>query len=117
MSIVGFTETHVTRQIEEHELQIYGYVCVRGDSKSSRTGGVLLYINKRINFKLIAEETCDRNWWTITVKIKNKNYTGLILLLYHSPNGSDAEFVNFLEEACACKLLNDNVVVMGDFNI
>lgn len=60
-SIAGFTETHVTRQIEDHELQINGYECVRGNSELSRTGGVLLYIDRKIKFEIIAAESCERS--------------------------------------------------------
>lgn len=116
-SIIGFTETHVTQQIEDHELDISGYICVRGDSESYRTGGVLLYVDRRIKFFIIAIETCDKNWWSITVKIKDKNYIGIIMLMYHSPNGSDAGLLNYLEEACIGNMQNDNVIVMGDFNM
>jgi len=45
-SIIRFTETHVTHMVEDHELEINRYVCVRGNSESSRTGGVLLYVDK-----------------------------------------------------------------------
>lgn len=116
-SIIGFTETHVMQQIEDHELYISGYVCVRGDSDSCRTGGVLLYIDRRIKFNIIAIETCDKNWWAITVKIKDKNYIGIIMVVYHSPNGKDASFIDFLEETCIRNMQNDNVIIMGDFNI
>jgi exonuclease III len=116
-NIIGFTETHITQQIEDHELQISGYVCVRGDSESSRTGGVLLYIDRRIKFDIIAIETCEKNWWTTTVKIKDKNYTGIIMVVYHSPNGKDASLIDFLEETCISNMQNDNVIIMGDFNI
>lgn len=61
-SIAGFTETHITRQIEDHELQINGYVCVRGDSELSRTGGVLLYTDSKIKFRVIESVTYERNW-------------------------------------------------------
>lgn len=39
------------------------------------------------------------------------------MLVYHSPNSSDATFVNYLEESCINNLLRDNIIVMGDFNI
>ena len=42
-NIMGFTEMHVTNMIEDHELEIKGYICVKGDSESNRTGSVLLY--------------------------------------------------------------------------
>jgi len=71
-NIMGFTETHATNAIENHELEIDGYVCVRGDSEYSRTGGVLLYVDKSIKFEIMAIDNCERNWWTITVKISDK---------------------------------------------
>ena len=58
---MGLTETHMTNQIEDHELQIKGYVCVRGDLESTRTGGVLMYIDRRIKFEIKAVEKCDGN--------------------------------------------------------
>ena len=115
--VIGFTETHVTEQIEEHELQINGYVCVRGDSESSRTGGVLLYIKEDIRFDIIAIERCEGNWWTIIVNVKDKKYKGIIMIVYHSPNSKDSEFINFLETTGINVMQNDNVTIMGDFNI
>lgn len=92
-------------------------VCVRGDSESNRTGGVLLYIKEEIRFDLIGIERCQGNWWTITIKIKDKDYIGIIMIVYHSPNGKDGDFINFLEEICINERQNDNVIIMGDFNI
>jgi len=115
--IMGFTETHVTNAVENHELEIDGYACVRGDSETSRTGGVLLYVDKLIKFETMATENCERNWWTVTVKISDKHYRGSLMLVYHSPSGSDASFIDFLEETCNNNLLNGSVIIMGDFNI
>jgi len=36
-SLAGFTETHVTQEVEDYELYISGYACVRGNSETSRT--------------------------------------------------------------------------------
>jgi len=116
-SIIGFTETHVTHMVEDHELEINGYVCVRGNSESSRMGGVLLYVDRNIKFAIVALNTCERNWWTITIKISNERYKGMLMLVYHSPSSSDAEFMDFLEETCCNELLNGSVIIMGDFNI
>jgi hypothetical protein len=116
-SVLGFTETHVTNMIEDFELQINGYECVRGNSESSRTGGVLLYLDKSIKYEVITINTCERNWWTITVKISDKNYKGILMLIYHSPSSSDSNFLDFLDEACNSDILSGNVIVMGDFNI
>ncbi|KMQ95301.1 hypothetical protein RF55_4490 [Lasius niger] len=111
------------RMIEEgkvnidHEVQIDGYVCVRGDSESSRTGGVLLFIDNNIRFELVATESCVKNWWSILVKINERDFKGLLMLIYHSPSGSDSEFIDFLEGVCNNELLNGNIIIMGDFNM
>lgn len=39
------------------------------------------------------------------------------MLIYHSPSSSDSEFIDFLEEVCNNELLNDNIIIMGDFNM
>lgn len=116
-SILGFTETHVTHTVEDHELEINGYACVRENSESSRTGGVLLFVDRNIKYEIIALNTCERNWWTITIKISDKNYKGTLMLVYHSPSSSDAEFMDFLEETCYNEVLNGSIIIMGDFNI
>lgn len=114
---MGLTETHVTNQIEDHELQISGYICVRGDSESTRTGGVLVYIDRRIRFETKAIERCEGNWWSIIIKIEDSNWKGIVMVVYHSPNGSDASFLDYLENMCNEMMLRQNVIIMGDFNI
>jgi len=116
-SIVGLTETHVTGHIEDHELQVKGYICVRGNSESTRTEGVLLYIDKMIKFEVKAIERCEGNWWTIIINIEESNCKGLIMVVYHSPNSSDAKFLDYMENRCNDKMLRQNVIIMGDFNI
>lgn len=116
-NILGFTETHITQMVEEHELQIQGYVCVRGDSESNKTGGVLLFIDNRIKYEIISINVCERNWWSITVKIIDRYFKSILMLVYHSPSGSDIGFIDFLDETCNNDMLNGNVIIMGDFNI
>jgi len=98
--------------IEDHELDINGYVCVRKDSESGRTGGVLLYIRKEIKYEVILVESCERNWWAIMVKIIDASFRGVIMLIYHSPSGSDANFVEYLDESCDRTLMSDSIVVI-----
>lgn len=66
---------------------------------------------------MVGSERCDGNWWTTTIKIKDKDYIGIIMIVYHSPNGRDGSFITFLEEICINVMQNDNVIIMGDFNI
>jgi len=116
-SLAGFTETHVTQEVENHELYISSYAYVRDNSETSRTGGVLLYIKEEIKYKIVSIESCDRNWWAITIRLAEISLKGSIMLIYYSPSGSDAAFVEYLKESCDRALMNDSSIVMGDFNI
>jgi len=51
------------------------------------------------------------------IKINDKNYNGTLMLVYHSPSGSNADFMYFFEELCNNDILNGNVIIIGDFNI
>jgi len=62
-------------------------------------------------------ESCDRNRWAITIKVAEVNFRDLIMLNYHSPNSSDAAFIEYLEELCDRALMSDSFIVMEDFNI
>lgn len=90
---------------------------MRRDSESSRTGEILIYIDRKRRFKVIAIDSSDRNWWTITIKVNEQNYKDVIMLVYHSPSGSVAEFLNYMENTYVDDITNDNIINMGDFNI
>lgn len=103
-NIMGFT--HGTHMVVDYELEINGYVCVSGDSESNRTRGVLLYLDNTIKFEVVERNVCERNWWSITVKVNEKNYKGIIMLVYHSPGSSDVSFIDFLYKTCNKDLWN-----------
>jgi exonuclease III len=50
--ILCLSETRVTKDIEDFEIDIDGYQCIRGDSSSRYTGGVIMYVKKTINFEV-----------------------------------------------------------------
>jgi len=77
----------------------------------------LLYIKEEIKYKIVSVESCDRNWWAITIRLAEISLKGSIMLIYHSPSGSDAAFVEYLEETCDRALMSDSSIVMGDFII
>jgi len=60
----------------------------------------ILYVDRSIKFAIVALNICERKWWTITIKISNESYKGMLTLVYHSLSSSDAEFMDFLEETC-----------------
>lgn len=78
--IVCITETHVTKDIEEHEIDIKNYNSINVYSGNKRTGGVTIYLRKEIKFKELqnvvdlGEE--EKNMWISNVKLEGKYEKG-----------------------------------------
>ena len=70
--ILCLSETHITSDILENEIQIDEYNTVRCDSNSRHTGGVILYIREGIKFKKIATVSYDKTWFA-TISIEDAN--------------------------------------------
>lgn len=116
-SILAFTETRITEDIDDEEISIPGYNIIRCNSEKRTTGGVILYIKKSIKYKIIVNKKIVNNCWAVGVKILNDNLNTVLILTYHSPNMSDSEFINFIESVCETTGRNDNCICIGDFNI
>lgn len=116
--IVFCVETCVTDQINDSEIQMNGYNLIRCDSISRHTGGVVAYIQQNLKFEVIYHKVFERNMWALAVKIKNKQIDGIYSALYHSPNSSHTDFLNYLEEMLIETIdVSKLNIVMGDFNI
>lgn len=76
-----------------------------------------MYIDRAIKFEVLEIDICEGNWWLVMVRISDRNYKGTLILVYHSPSGSDAKFLDFMEEMCNRDITEGNVIIMGDFNI
>lgn len=117
-SIILCSETCTTENVEDSELDIATYKMVRCDSHSRHTGGVIIYVHTTIDFNIIYNASVNRNIWCIIIKLKKVDKKFQIGVLYHSPNTSDADFLDYLTEILLNKYdkSNHNIVV-GDFNI
>lgn len=117
--IVFLSETHLTIEINNCEIEINNYVCVRCDSISRHTGGVAIYVKQSIGFSVFYSEVLDKlNTWFLTIKVTNGFKKGLYSVLYHSPNSNDNIFLDCFERILEQVLVNDqNNIKVGDFNI
>lgn len=116
-NIILLSETHITEEINDCELEVSGYDIVRCNSDSRHTGGVIVYIKSHISYTVISNINIERNWF-LAVKITKGYEPGIFGLVYHSPNGNVGLFLKSFEEWC------DNVIdmtktntIIGDFNI
>ena len=115
--LLGFTETRVTDDIENWEIEIEGYECIRCDSRNRRTGGVTLYVKNDMKIESIVVNTIENNCWFIIINVNFKSYKGSVMVVYHSPNSEDKEFIDFIEHTAEDLAIKGNTIIMGDFNI
>ena len=113
--ILCLSETHITNDILENEIQIDGYNAVRCDSNSRHTGGVILYIREGIKFNKIATVAYDKTWFA-TISIEDANLQ--ITVVYKSPAQKPNDFFNFLEQYISKYLdYSAHQIMVGDINI
>lgn len=59
--ILCLTETHLTNEIDESEVNIENYGMIRCNSSNSRTEGVLILVKKNIKYKVISNKNIEEN--------------------------------------------------------
>lgn len=116
--VMCFTETHITDEINDHEIEIAGYKLLTCKSHSRHTGGVAIYVDINNPVMDIQSKVLALNVWILTIKLNVHHSTFIIGVLYHSPSGSHADFLNYFEELMEDIIAtNSKIIILGDFNI
>jgi len=111
------TESRITNDIQESELSILDYKTVRSDSISRFSGGVTVFINCTVNYKIVSSFVNGYNN-IIVLDILNGKSRGRWFMLYHSPNSSHAQFIDNLTEIVEkYSTTTLPLRIIGDFNI
>lgn len=113
---IVLSETHITEQIEDSELNISGYSAIRCNSHSRHTGGVILYVAKYVKFKIVVNENLDNEVWLLSVELHSKKNI-IIHGLYKSPACSDRKFLKYLDNYVNSLVSSKTHIMVGDFNI
>lgn len=116
-AFVALSETKITQDIENCEVNIPGYSMVRCDAEVRNTGGVILYVKSNIKYYVVLVKKLIANCWCVGIEVQDKIYKGVIIVLYHSPSTSDSDFIRVLEEIVESVIEKGECIVMGDFNI
>jgi len=116
-AIMALTETRLTPDIDDFEVNVPGYSMVRCDSVSRKTGGSMIYVRNDIRYETLLTEKMEPNCWATAIEIKEKWYKGIVMVVYHSPSASDAVFISFLMDIVEDLVTKSDCIVIGDFNI
>lgn len=109
-------ETHLTEDINDNEIEISGYNVIRCNSGSSRTGGVVVFITKKMKFYSV--KTCATNFaWIVSFQIDTGHRKVTIAAVYLSASENKSTIMNFMDSWCEEICENDSVLIAGDFNI
>ena len=113
--IFAFCETKINSDIEKL-YSIPGYSAVF-NSKSTRSGGLALYIKSDINFEIIEEYNYMHDYMeSLCIKVKLNGDDIFLCLLYRRP-GSDHKNFFELYEKLINKLKNRKCIFFGDTNL
>lgn len=116
--IICLTETHIVDTIDQKELQIHGYTLENCVSDNTRTGGVLILIQSNIKYKVLRNEVSGNYSWMLSVELTVYNKKYLVSAIYHSPQKSDGEFLQYFNEFLDNTTENNGTaIIVGDFNI
>ena len=114
--ILGVSETWLTQNILDEQIQIKNYKFVRLD-RNTRGGGVGMYIKNNFNYEFlnsVQSEHLEQVW----IKLKINSVTYIFGSIYRPPRGQFSDFLTLLEESLSHFSMEcDRVVCGGDFNL
>ena len=112
-SVISITESWLDHTVNDSEIEIENYVVVRKDRNRSG-GGVCMFIHKDLSFNVRndLEHKHLESIWVDLILPKSKPI--LIGTCYRPPDQRD--FYSFLQESCDTISIEQECIVLGDFN-
>ena len=116
-SLIGITETWLNiNSPQMFNLQNYDFI--RSDREHGRGGGVAMYVNNQIKFK-IRPDIHITGAEDLFIEILNDRHKNTIIgTIYRPPNSETDTFLNGIDtQLNNCLQENKNIYLMGDFNL
>ncbi|EZA49523.1 hypothetical protein X777_12261, partial [Ooceraea biroi] len=114
-AFLALSESRLTEDISNCEVNMPGYDMVRCDSENRHTGGVILYIREELRYDITLQKKVNSNCWCVAIEVKEKWYKGSIAVMYHSPSAPDmGDFnINILEDSFYTKKIHTIMLGLG----
>lgn len=91
-AVIALSETRLTDEIEDYEVNVPGYSMIKCDAENRNTGGVVLYIRDDIRYEPILTKKLESNCWCAAIEVKEIEYKVIIKVIYYSPSASDDDY-------------------------
>lgn len=115
--IIFASETHLTEDVDDYEVNIKGYKLNRCDSHSTRTGGVAIYVKNKVKFSIVNCEKFLNFIWTLSIDVIAENVSAVFTVIYHAPQDNKL-FLDHFEQWCEYNInFERKNIICGDFNI
>ena len=121
-NIIGLVETWLKDRPHEY-FEIDGYNLELTNRQNKRGGGVCLYVDENINYKVrndLNEIKHPEYTESLFIEIEQSKSKNIIVgVIYRPPDQDIKEFNNFADSLLSKITKNDNklVYIMGDFNV
>lgn len=113
--IFFLNETHVTDYCDTSDLRLKNYVFINCASHSRHTGGVCVFISKRLKFDNVTVINKDVVWF-LSFEICINNVPTIFACVYLSSRTENKKLTLDLFEQWLESLASDkNIVICGDF--
>lgn len=96
-SVLILGETHVTDCIDDSELKMENYDEINVTSNSAHTGGLLCYVRRGIDYKVLDIVKNPYALWAVTMEIKIGKERQLLTVLHRSPSSPIRVGFDYLE--------------------
>lgn len=117
--IMCLTETHLTDQITDREIDVENYRIARVDSNSRSTGGVMCYFRRDVKYTIIGNYSVPYAFWVLLCKATVSSKTFLLGVVYRSPSSPERVFLDFFSNFMGQHLVDqeNDIIILGDYNI
>ena len=121
LDVLTITESWLTLDILDSEIDIDGYTAVRKDrvfTNKFQDGGIIVYIKNGINYTVRSDLTSD-GIESVWVQINNQKCKPTVVgTFYRAPDENIDHFIEGLDQSLGLLDLNSiEIVILGDFNV
>ena len=122
-SLICFQECWLSENDAMGHLQLDGYQCIKQGKSCSNKGGLVMYLSKTFNYKVILSLNQYDNWEGQFIKVTGGGLSKDITIgnIYRPPRDLNEKYKQFLSEftpiTSSFDRTNSDVIIAGDFNI